>query len=190
MWGNRTARSGTMARKKKKQATPLVGKVIDFLSYTVIVLLILSVATLWLSGENALVPAIVIFCFSAATILQVSLSSSEVKTIKASPFQQVNYKLFSPFALVISFPIICYLLNGIEPQLFVGSREASIIDFSAFAFDNIIRTVLWDIPEIYGLSATPITHNVDNLMISSFILAFRTLIGLSLLKMLLLYLRN
>ena len=184
------ARSGTMSRRKKKQATPLVGKVIDFICYTIIVLLILSVATLWLSSENALVPAMVIFCFSAATILHVSFSSNEVKSIHASSFHQVNYKLFSPFALVITFPIICYLLNGIEPQLFVGSAEASIIDFSAFAFDNIVRTVFWDIPEIYGLSATSITHNADNLLISSFILVFRTLIGLSLLKMLLLYLRN
>ena len=174
----------------KKKTTPLIGKIIDFLFYTVIVLLILSVPTLWLPRTEALVAAIVIFCISAGTIIHVSFSSSQVKIIKKSPYHQINYKLFSPFALVLSFPLICYLLNGIEPRLFVGSSDASIFDFSAFAVDNIIRVVFWDIPEIYGISATAISHNVDNLMISSFIFLFRTLIGLSLLKMLLLYLRN
>ncbi len=175
---------------KKKKPTPLTGKIIDFCLYTVIVLLILSVAILWLSSVEGLVAAFVIFCFSAATIIHVSLFSSQFKLVKASPYHQINYKIFSPFALVLSFPVICYILNGIEPQFFIGSSDASIIDFSAFAFDNIIRVVLWDIPEIYGLSATAITHNVDNLLISSFILMFRTLIGLSLFKMLLLFLRN
>ena len=170
--------------------TPFIGKIIDFLLYTVIVLLILSVATLWLPNVEALVAAIVIFCISAGTIIRVSFSSSQLKMIRSSSYYQINYKLFSPFALVISFPVICYLLNGIEPQFFIGSNGASIVDFLAFGFDNIIRVVFWDIPEIFGLSATGISHNVDNLVISTFILLFRTLIGLSLLKMLLLYLRN
>ena len=174
----------------KKKTTPLIGKIIDFLFYTIIVLLILSVPALWLPRTEALVAAIVIFCISAGTIIHVSFSSAQVKIIKKSPYHQINYKLFSPFALVLSFPLICYFLNGIEPRLFVGSSDASIFDFSAFAVDNIIRVVFWDIPEIYGISATAISHNVDNLMISSFIFLFRTLIGLSLLKMLLLYLRN
>ncbi len=175
---------------KKTKPTPLIGKFVDFLLYTVIVLLILSVSTLWLSSVEALVAATVIFCISAGTIIHVSISSSQFKIIKSSSYYQINHKLFSPFALVISFPVICYLLNGLEPHLFIGSSGASIVDFSAFALDNIIRVVFWDIPEIYGLSATGISHNVDNLMISSFIMLFRTLIGLSLLKMLLLYLRN
>ncbi len=173
-----------------QKRTPFIGKIIDFLLYTIIVLLILSVATLWLSSVEALVAAIVIFCLSAGTIIHVSFSSSQLKMIKSSSYYQINYKLFSPFALVISFPVICYLLNGIEPQFFIGSSGASIVDFLAFGFDNIIRVVFWDIPEIFGLSATGISHNVDNLVISTFILLFRTLIGLSLLKMLLLYLRN
>ena len=174
----------------KKKPTPLGGKIIDFCFYTVIVLLILSVATLWLSSVEALVASFVIFCISAGTIIHVSISSSQVKIIRTSPYHQINYKIFSPFALVLSFPVICYILNGIEPRYFIGSSDASIVDFSAFAFDNIIRVVLWDIPEIYGISATGISHNVDTLLISSFNLLFRTLIGLSLFKMLLLFLRN
>jgi hypothetical protein len=168
----------------------LVGKTFDFLLYAVIIMAILSVAIFGLPYLEAMVTSVVIFIISSAMIVHVSISSFQRDLIKEAPYHQINYKIFSPFALIISFASICYLLNGVEPQYFVGSKNASIIDFSMFTVDNIIRVVFWDVPEIYGIAATSITHNTDNLGISSFIFLFRTLIGLSLIKMLMVLLRN
>ena len=50
--------------------------------------------------------------------------------------------------------------------------------------------IFWDLPEVYGLAASPITHNVDSLIISTLVFLFRVLIGLSLIKMVILFLRN
>ncbi len=47
-----------------------------------------------------------------------------------------------------------------------------------------------DVPEIHGLAATTITHNTNNLGISTFIFLFRTLIGLSLIKMVMVLVKN
>ena len=46
------------------------------------------------------------------------------------------------------------------------------------------RTIGVALSEIYGLSATRITHNVNNLGIATLIFMFRALIGLSLLWLL------
>ena len=167
-----------------------VGKALDFLLYAVMVMAILSVAVFWLPPLEALVTAGVIFILASGMIIYVSLSSIQKNLIKEAPYHQKNYKIFSPFALILSFAAICYLLNGVEPQFFTGSNNASIVDFSMFTIDNIIRVIFWDVPEIYGLSATRITHNVDNPAIATFVFLFRTLIGLSLIKMVILFLRN
>ena len=168
----------------------LVGKTFDFLLYAVIIMAILSVAIFGLPYLEALVTASVIFLLSSAMIVHVSISSFQKNLIKEAPYHQINYKIFSPFALIISFASICYLLNGIAPQYFVGSHNASIVDFSMFTVDNIIRVIFWDVPEIYGLAATKITHNTSNLGISTFIFLFRTLIGLSLIKMVMVLVKN
>ena len=168
----------------------LVGKTFDFLLYAVIIMAILSVAIFGLPYLEALVTASVIFLLSSAMIVYVSISSFQKDLIKDAPYHQINYKIFSPFALIISFASICYLLNGTAPQYFVGSQNASIVDFSMFTVDNIIRVIFWDVPEIYGLAATKITHNTNNLGISTFIFLFRTLIGLSLIKMVMVLVRN
>jgi hypothetical protein len=168
----------------------LLGKVFDFLFHAVITVSLLAVALFWLPAREALVAAAVIFLISAGMIVHVSFSSSQKERIHEAPYHEINTKLFSPVALVFSFAAICYLLNGFQPQLFLGTTNASILDFSVFAVDNILRVVFWDLPEIYGLSATPITHNVDSLPIATFVFLFRALIGLSLIKMLILFLRN
>ena len=183
---------GSKARTKKRSKNPTtrIGKIVDFLSYLVVVLLILTASTLWLTREEALAAAVVIFIISSGMIVFVSFSSSQKKMITEAPYHKVNYKIFSPFALVLSFAVICYQLNGIQPQFFVGNANASMVDFSVFTIDNILRVILWDLPEVYGLSASRITHNVDNFLISTFILLFRTLIGLSLIRMLIVYWRH
>ncbi len=168
----------------------LVGKAFDFAFFGAVVVVMLTVSLLWLPRWEALVTATVIFVISAGMIVFVSLSSSQQQLIRKAPYEQINYKIFSPFALVLSFVAICYLLNLVQPNLFVGSRNASIVDFSVFAFDNILRVIFWDVPEIYGLSATSITHNMEYLWISTLIFLFRALIGLSLIKMVIVLLRN
>ncbi len=177
-------------RVKRGRQVRLIGKVFDFTFYAIIVVCMLAVALFWLPKWEALVTAAVIFLISAGMIIHVSFSSSQKQRIHEAPYHEINYKLFSPFALVFSFATICYLLNGFQPQFFVNTTNASIVDFSVFAVDNIFRVIFWDVPEIYGLSATPITHNVDSLLISTFVFLFRALIGLSLIKMVILFLRN
>lgn len=180
------------AKKKTKQSNGkgLVSKAFDFAFFGAVVVIMLTVSLLWLPRWEALVTATVIFVISAGMIVFVSFSSSQQQLIRKAPYEQINYKIFSPFALVFSFVAICYLLNLVQPNLFVGSRNASIIDFSVFAFDNILRVIFWDVPEIYGLSATSITHNMEYLWISTLIFLFRALIGLSLIKMVIVLLRN
>lgn len=168
----------------------LVGKVMDFIFYILVALMILAIAVVWLPAREALITAVVMFVIAAMVILYVSFSSTQKKRIKFAPYHQINYKIFSPFALVFSFAVICYLLNDSQAGLFIGSKNASLLDFSVFAVDNIFRVIFWDLPEIYGLSATRITHNVDHLPISTLVFLFRTLIGLSLIRMLILLLRN
>ena len=168
----------------------LIRKIFDFLFYAIIVVCMLTVALLWLPKWEALVTATVIFLISAGMIVHVSFSSSQRQTIHEAPYHEINYKIFSPFALVFSFAVICYLLNGFQPKFFIGTIDASIAEFSIFAIDNIIRVIFWDLPEVYGLAASPITHNVDSLIISTLVFLFRVLIGLSLIKMVILFLRN
>ncbi len=177
-------------RVERGRQVRLIGKVFDFIFYAVIVVCMLAVALFWLPKWEALVTAAVIFLISAGMIIHVSFSSSQRQRIHEAPYHEINYKIFSPFALVFSFATICYLLNGFQPRFFHGTTNASIVDFSVFAIDNIFRVIFWDVPEIYGLSATPITHNVDSLLISTFVFLFRALIGLSLIKMVILFLRN
>jgi hypothetical protein len=177
-------------RVERGRQVRLIGKVFDFMFYAIIVVCMLAVALFWLPKWEALVTAAVIFLISAVMIIYVSFSSSQKRRIHEAPYHEINYKLFSPFALVFSFATICYLLNGFQPQFFVNTTNASIVDFSVFAVDNIFRVIFWDVPEIYGLSATPITHNVDSLLISTFVFLFRALIGLSLIKMVILFLKN
>lgn len=179
----------------RKQPTPgkrvrWIGKIFDFLFYAIIVVCMLAVALLWLPKWEALVTAAVIFLIAAGMIVHVSFSSVQKELIHEAPYHEINYKIFSPFALVFSFAVICYLLNGFQPQFFSGTTDASIVDFSIFAIDNIIRVIFWDLPEVYGLAASPITHNVDSLIISTLVFLFRVLIGLSLIKMVVLFLRN
>ena len=181
--------------KAAKSAKPLrkmglVGKVMDFVFYILVALMILAISLMWLPRREALITATVMFIIASVVIVYVSLSSTQKKRIKFAPYHQINYKIFSPFALVFSFAVICYLLNDAQTGLFVGSKNASLVDFSIFAVDNILRVVFWDLPEIYGISATRITHNVDNLPISTLVFLFRTLIGLSLIRMMILLLRN
>ena len=168
----------------------LIGKIFDFLFYAIIVVCMLAVALLWLPRWEALVTATVIFLISAGMIIHVSFSSVQKELIHEAPYHEINYKIFSPFALVFSFAVICYLLNGFQPRFFIGTTDASIVDFSIFAIDNIIRVIFWDLPEVYGLAASPITHNVDSLIIATLVFLFRLLIGLSLIKMVVLFLRN
>ena len=165
-------------------------KVVSFAFYSIAVLLILAGALIYLPQRQALFTAAAVFLMAACVIVHISLSSKQKNRIKFAPYHQISFKVFSPFALLFSFVVICYLLNLTEPTLFVGSKKATLADFSVFAFDNILRVVFWDVPEIYGLSATRITHNVDNLMISTLVFLFRALIGLSLIRMVVVLLRN
>ena len=167
-----------------------IGKIFDFLFYAIIVVCMLAVALLWLPKWEALVTATVIFLIAAGMIVHVSFSSVQKELIHEAPYHEINYKIFSPFALVFSFAVICYLLNGFQPRFFIGTIDASIAEFSIFAIDNIIRVIFWDLPEVYGLAASPITHNVDSLIIATLVFLFRLLIGLSLIKMVVLFLRN
>ena len=182
--------SRTPKAAKPLRKMGLVGKVLDFVFYILVALMILAISLLWLPPREALITAVVMFVIAAIVIVYVSLSSTQKKRIKFAPYHQINYKIFSPFALVFSFAVICYLLNDVQADLFVGSKNASLLDFSVFAIDNILRVIFWDLPEIYGISATRITHNVDNLPISTLVFLFRTLIGLSLIRMMILLLRN
>lgn len=179
-------------RKQPEQGKPVrwIGKIFDFLFYAIIVVCMLTVSLLWLPEWEALVTATVIFLIAAGMIVHVSFSSVQKELIHEAPYHEINYKIFSPFALVFSFAVICYLLNGFQPKFFSGTTDASIVDFSIFAIDNIIRVIFWDLPEVYGLAASPITHNVDSLIISTLVFLFRVLIGLSLIKMVVLFLRN
>jgi hypothetical protein len=182
--------NGDAQQVTRSRQVRLLGKIFDFLFYAIIVVCMLAVALLWLPKWEALVTATVIFLISAGMIVHVSFSSVQKELIHEAPYHEINYKIFSPFALVFSFAVICYLLNGFQPKFFIGTTEASIVDFSIFAIDNIIRVIFWDLPEVYGLAASPITHNVDSLTISTLVFLFRLLIGLSLIKMVVLFLRN
>lgn len=167
-----------------------VGKAFDFAFYLAVAVVILATSLLWLPPREALVTATAMFVISAGLILYVSFSGSQKKRIQRAPYHRINYKIFSPFALVLSFVAICYLLNDVEPAFFVGSKNASVIDFSMFAADNVLRVVFWDLPEIYGLAASGITHNTAAPAIATLVFVFRALIGLSLIRMLILLLRS
>lgn len=192
-----TSETKTTPTSDKKQTEnegelSLLGKAFDFVLYVVVVLVILGIAVRWFPRMDALVTAVVIHCISAFMILHVSLSKTQRSHIQKASYHQINYKLFSPFALLFSFIAICYLLNGdgLRPLIFIGSKNASLVDFSIFGIDNVLRVILWDVPEVYGIQAGPITHNTNNLYIATFVFMFRLLIGLSLIKMLILLARK
>ena len=58
----------------------------------------------------------------------------------------------------------------------------SVLDVVWFCLDNIYRVLLLDMLEVYGLAFTDVTHNTDNLFISSLVFLFRTVLGFSLFR--------
>ena len=157
-------------------------KVLDFAVYVLAILAILIPPIVWLPVSVSMVIACCIFVVSCYFTVRSVVSPKTKQFVEMARYMEVKHTIFEPVVVVISFCCLCYLLNRLDSSLFINVGKTPAFDFVMFAMDNIYRVLFLDFFEVYGLSMSRVTHNTDNLFISSLVFGFRTVMGFSLFR--------
>lgn len=94
-----------------------------------------------------------------------------------------------PVLAVVSFPFLCRAIDLQYPgYLFAGLSTAAEFDqIVRFAADSVLKTVLLDLPEVYGLTFATLTHNVEHFWAATLVFVFRTCIAVGVTRALIVY---
>lgn len=165
-------------------------KLLDFSIYVVAILAILVPPILWLPMTIALVITSCIFVVSCYFTIVSVVSPKTKQFVEMARYIEVKHTIFEPVVVVISFCSLCYLLNQLDSSMFVNMEQSSVRDVIWFCLDNIYKVLLLDFMEVYGFAVTEVTHNSENLFISSLVFLFRTVLGFSLFRAIYLFIKK
>lgn len=99
--------------------------------------------------------------------------------------------VFDPFVIGLNISVVpivyclSFILTTKALWVFYGGQffdiEEPINDMSwvIYLIDNIIRVVFCDFAEVFGITISKINHNKDSILICSYVFAFRTMLGIS-----------
>lgn len=106
-----------------------------------------------------------------------------------------RYRAWGAFTLVIwlalftsVFGIFCMELNNVYPMGFDVPKDASLLTWIGFGFDNLLEAVLFDLLNVYNISFSNI--NQANFATQTLVMGFRLFIDLLILKLMINYIKK
>ena len=102
------------------------------------------------------------------------------------PLEAVARAIFLTLSIIAAFSLLSFLAyKHFGSQVFSQvPADVSWLDWLAFGTDNFLRVVLMDIPEVYGIQISRLSHNTEQIVFSSIILAFRIVLAAFVLRIL------
>lgn len=101
--------------------------------------------------------------------------------LEPGSFTRMGVGSLMAFGIVTTFFGFALAIDGIAivsadlglPKAFFFQDDTTANRF-LFAFDELCKAILWDIPEVYGWSLSGVEHNPENLVAATVIAIYRT----------------